>query len=265
MLATISKGQFICINPKESVDLEGFFKLEKETSKGYSYFTATQKMIVKAVQKRDFFIIDAIYDSLNNLVRVVKNKIKHKIRKKSKKKNDVVNKEDKAPAIVAKPELKVLWVSRHNMQLDGYLTLQKMYPDYAICIYPCQPRILDSRKIVNLAIKLDCKIICAILNDKLFQDFLTDEDCKDLRILRAETTLVDSNHNYSPSRSFNIYKEKECSFLSWKDMKSSNRYSIKEDKLFINKLSAKDFYKGKLKKQKARKQEEKIYNEDFLL
>lgn len=35
---------------------------------------------------------------------------------------------------VRKPELRVLWVSRHNMALEGYITLKKLYKDYNVCV-----------------------------------------------------------------------------------------------------------------------------------
>lgn len=128
---------------------------------------------------------------------------------------------------VRKPELRVLWVSRHNMALEGYITLKKLYKDYNVCVYPCQPRVLEGRQILELAQKYNCTVVCAILSDRIFDDLVSDKvRIKDYTILRPELKVIETKQNYSPLKTLKIYTQKEYEFEYWEDMKTGMKIKL---------------------------------------
>lgn len=127
-----------------------------------------------------------------------------------------------------KPELRVLWVSRYNMLIEAYMTLKKLYKDYNVCIYPCQPRVLEARQIICLAEKYNVDIICSIMSDKIYTDLMSDATrIKKYTILRPSLKSIETNRNFSPLKSLKICKEKIYQFEYWEDMKTGMKIKLK--------------------------------------
>ena len=217
MLATIKSGQNILIDIKNSCRLEPFFKLVSSIKENdLAYFSALKDLILKVEQRKKGFVVKSIFASLKEMAKTTKKKIKAKKEKASKKKRN-------ENQLMVKPELKVLWLSRHNMLTEAYLDLiTNLYPDYYVNIFPCQPRILEGRQVFEAAAKFNCTVICAILSDELFQDVISNHvEANKYTILRPIMTVEETEYNYSPLHTLKVNKQKSYIFQHWLDVKSN--------------------------------------------
>ncbi len=228
MIATISKNQLILVDTMKSCDdIKDFFKMGRKVEDRYVWCAAVQDVIVKAEQSiKDSIVIKSIFNNFKDMMASVQRKVRKKLKKGGKNKHkkdktdDDKNKEN--VIVVGKPELRVLWVSRHNMSTEGYIDLTKMYPDYNVCVYPCQPRIIEARQIIELAKQYNCKVICAILSDDMFKDLVSRPETimRDYSIYKPILEVEDTGRNYSPKRSLAIRVQKEYNFIHWLDMRT---------------------------------------------
>ena len=235
MLAKINKGQLVLLNMRKSCDnIEGYFKLNKINKKGYGYFTSLFNIMVQGeYDKKGCFIVRKIFDSFSSLLENTKKKIlssikKEKVEKEQIQKEDELDKKSKSnkkkniPIVIdeKKKIKKVLWVSRHNMITQAYLDLQKLYPDYAICVYPCQPRVLEGKTIYELAEQYECNVICAILSDNIFNDLISNMNAYKYTILKPIITTDSTNRDVCPKHSMKKFKEKQYVFHNWYDVQT---------------------------------------------
>lgn len=251
MLAKINKGQLVLLNMKKSCEnINGYFKLNKINKKGYGYFISLFDIMVQGeYDKKGCFIVRKIFDSFSNLLESTKKKLMSSIKKddkenepikkgdeqnnkKNNNQNKSKNKKHNKEIVIEdnKKEIKrVLWVSRHNMITKAYLDLQRLYPDYAVCVYPCQPRVLEGKTIYELAEKYECNVICAILSDNIFDDLASNMNAYKYTILKPIITVDATNRDICPKHSLNKFKEKNYVFHNWYDVQT------KQNILFVNK------------------------------
>lgn len=217
MLAKINKGQLVLLNIKKSCsEIKKYFKESKiNIKKGYGYFISLYSIMVKGeYDKKKYFIIKTIINSFKDLVSINRNN--------SNKDVNTNNNFDKKECTSNNNKLlikNVLWVSRHNMLIDGYLDLQKLYPNYAICVFPCQPRVLEGKTVYEYAELYNCNIICAILSDNIFKDIITDLRANKYTILRPIITTKETDA--SVRKGLGVSKQRQYIFHNWRDMKNN--------------------------------------------
>ena len=237
MLAKINKGQLVLLNIKKSCsEIKKYFKESKiNIKKGYGYFISLYSIMVKGeYDKKKYFIIKTIINSFKDLVSINRNNsnkdvnTNNNFNKKEYTSNDFDKKEctsknfnkEKCTSNNNKLLIKnVLWVSRHNMLIDGYLDLQKLYPNYAICVFPCQPRVLEGKTVYEYAELYNCNIICAILSDNIFKDIITDLRANKYTILRPIITAKETDA--SVRKGLGVSKQRQYIFHNWRDMKNN--------------------------------------------
>lgn len=217
MLAKINKGQLVLLNIKKSCsEIKKYFKESKiNIKKGYGYFISLYSIMVKGeYDKKKYFIIKTIINSFKDLVSINRNNSNKDVNT-----NNNFNKKECTSNNNKLLIKNVLWVSRHNMLIDGYLDLQKLYPNYAICVFPCQPRVLEGKTVYEYAELYNCNIICAILSDNIFKDIITDLRANKYTILRPIITSKETDA--SVRKGLGVSKQRQYVFHNWRDMKNN--------------------------------------------
>lgn len=181
-------------------------------------------MVKGEYDKKKYFIIKTIINSFKDLVSINRNNSNQDVNTNNNfdKKECTSNNfnEEKCTSNNNKLLIKnVLWVSRHNMLIDGYLDLQKLYPNYAICVFPCQPRVLEGKTVYEYAELYNCNIICAILSDNIFKDIITDLRANKYTILRPIITAKETDA--SVRKGLGVSKQRQYIFHNWRDMKNN--------------------------------------------
>lgn len=217
MLAKINKGQLVLLNIKKSCsEIKKYFKESKiNIKKGYGYFISLYSIMVKGeYDKKKYFFIKTIINSFKDLVSINRNNSNKDVNT-----NNNFNKKECTSNNNKLLIKNVLWVSRHNMLIDGYLDLQKLYPNYAICVFPCQPRVLEGKTVYEYAELYNCNIICAILSDNIFKDIITDLRANKYTILRPIITSKETDA--SVRKGLGVSKQRQYVFHNWRDMKNN--------------------------------------------
>lgn len=208
MIITLKRGNRLPLAPGKS-DPDVLSQYFKELSAGY--YEVVKDVIVDAdkIQKERGWAIRKGAASLDEIISTKKKPAVKKQKRKGKKLKKYKN-----------GEQRILWVSRHNMQMSAYLALvDDIFKDSDVHIFPCQPRVNEAVQIVNLADQYECTTICAILPDEIFHELVS--QCSDrIRILRPILTAHDTGRSYCPKGTLTVKQQKEYHFHGWRDMET---------------------------------------------
>ena len=230
MLTPLKEGRIIIADPKKSKlsALEGYAKKQYESELGCVYVMekyAIANLDIRKVPKGDtihnILIIHDVFSSLE--------KAQEAFLPSSQKQKKAGKKKKEAPHFEVVPledeeEVRVLWCSRHNMQLEGYLSLcDDVFPGKIVRVFPCQPRIVDVQQIIRIADRFGCKAIAAILSDDLYRD-LVHSTTISRTVLKPHINMLETPSRYCPRGSKKAIVQRQYEFLNWEDLRTGYIY-----------------------------------------
>ncbi len=226
MIVTIKKGQNISVNEKDSnhaVLSEHFELLDKENKGSIREYVALKNLVMSADNMRSKGW--SIHNAAINVGELVKQQKEAGPRKEVN--EAALYKAGFEIKDLGDDEVRILWLSRHNMNTEAYLALQNdLFPGKRLQIIPCQPRIVDTVEVIRLAKRFGCDVICAVLKldginqyDELLQQLPA--RCQLYRPLLQSTA---TGAAFSPKSTLKIYQQKEYTFNGWMDMRTKKVY-----------------------------------------
>lgn len=226
MIVTIKTGQEILVNLKNTdpILLVEHFEIGiSGDCKGTRYYKALRNLILTAdnMGRKGW----GIHHAAINMDKMIKDK--QGIKPKKEEKNTTIYKEGFEIHDLADDEVRILWLSRHNMNTEAYLALQNdLFPGKRLQIIPCQPRIIDTIEVYRLAKRFGCDVICAVLKlDGINQyDELIQLVPASYQIYRPLLQSTATGATFSPKSTLKIYQQKEYTFNGWMDMRTKKVY-----------------------------------------
>lgn len=232
MVATIEQGQLITVNKRQSdaATLERYFEPVKDKEdEEKRYYTAKQKLLIFVEDHGDHgWALLAAAPTLSELVKLQKNQKKRRGEKRGKKVNLRKLAQKKAKQDARKPERRVLWFSRHNMDTRAYFALeQEIYPNERLRIIPYQTRIVEGADVLRIAEQYACDTICAVLKvqDGINQyDEILAQAGPKLDVFRPLFSQRETGRNFSPKGSMKVLYQDAYDFCGWMDMRTRKIY-----------------------------------------
>lgn len=232
MVATIEQGQLITVNKRQSdaATLERYFEPVKDKEdEEKRYYTAKQKLLIFVEDHGDHgWALLAAAPTLSELVKLQKDQKKRRGEKRGKKVNLRKLAQKKAKQDARKPERRVLWFSRHNMDTRAYFALeQEIYPNERLRIIPYQTRIVEGADVLRIAEQYACDTICAVLKvqDGINQyDEILAQASPKLDVFRPLFSQRETGRNFSPKGSMKVLYQDAYDFCGWMDMRTRKVY-----------------------------------------
>lgn len=232
MVATIEQGQLITVNKRQSdaATLERYFESVKDKEdEEKRYYTAKQKLLIFVEDHGDHgWVLLAAAPTLSELVKLQKDQKKRRGEKRGKKVNLRKLAQKKAKQDARKPERRILWFSRHNMDTRAYFALeQEIYPDERLRIIPYQTRIVEGADVLRIAEQYACDTICAVLKvqDGINQyDEILAQASPKLDVFRPLFSQRETGRNFSPKGSMKVLYQDAYDFCGWMDMRTRKVY-----------------------------------------
>lgn len=232
MVATIEQGQLITVNKRQSdaATLERYFEPVKDKEdEEKRYYTAKQKLLIFVEDHGDHgWVLLAAAPTLSELVKLQKDQKKRRGEKHGKKVNLRKLAQKKAKQDARKPERRILWFSRHNMDTRAYFALeQEIYPDERLRIIPYQTRIVEGADVLRIAEQYACDTICAVLKvqDGINQyDEILAQASPKLDVFRPLFSQRETGRNFSPKGSMKVLYQDAYDFCGWMDMRTRKVY-----------------------------------------
>lgn len=232
MVATIEQGQLITVNKRQSdaATLERYFEPVKDKEdEEKRYYTAKQKLLIFVEDHGDHgWALLAAAPTLSELVKLQKDQKKRRGEKRGKKVNLRKLAQKKAKQDARKPERRVLWFSRHNMDTRAYFALeQEIYPNERLRIIPYQTRIVEGADVLRIAEQYACDTICAVLKiqDGINQyDEILAQAGPKLDVFRPLFSQRETGRNFSPRGSMKVLYQDAYDFCGWMDMRTRKVY-----------------------------------------
>lgn len=232
MVATIEQGQLITVNKRQSdaATLERYFEPVKDKEdEEKRYYTAKQKLLIFVEDHGDHgWALLAAAPTLSELVKLQKDQKKRRGEKRGKKVNLRKLAQKKAKQDARKPERRILWFSRHNMDTRAYFALeQEIYPDERLRIIPYQTRIVEGADVLRIAEQYACDTICAVLKvqDGINQyDEILAQASPKLDVFRPLFSQRETGRNFSPKGSMKVLYQDAYDFCGWMDMRTRKVY-----------------------------------------
>lgn len=232
MVATIEQGQLITVNKRQSdaATLERYFEPVKDKEdEEKCYYTAKQKLLIFVEDHGDHgWVLLAAAPTLSELVKLQKDQKKRRGEKRGKKVNLRKLAQKKAKQDARKPERRILWFSRHNMDTRAYFALeQEIYPDERLRIIPYQTRIVEGADVLRIAEQYACDTICAVLKvqDGINQyDEILAQASPKLDVFRPLFSQRETGRNFSPKGSMKVLYQDAYDFCGWMDMRTRKVY-----------------------------------------
>lgn len=232
MVATIEQGQLITVNKRQSdaATLERYFEPAKDKEdEEKRYYTAKQKLLIFVEDHGDHgWVLLAAAPTLSELVKLQKDQKKRRGEKRGKKVNLRKLAQKKARQDARKPERRILWFSRHNMDTRAYFALeQEIYPDERLRIIPYQTRIVEGADVLRIAEQYACDTICAVLKVQdginQYDEILAQANPK-LDVFRPLFSQRETGRNFSPKGSMKVLYQDAYDFCGWMDMRTRKVY-----------------------------------------
>lgn len=232
MVATIEQDQLITVNKRQSdaATLERYFEPVKDKEdEEKCYYTAKQKLLIFVEDHGDHgWVLLAAAPTLSELVKLQKDQKKRRGEKRGKKVNLRKLAQKKAKQDARKPERRILWFSRHNMDTRAYFALeQEIYPDERLRIIPYQTRIVEGADVLRIAEQYACDTICAVLKvqDGINQyDEILAQASPKLDVFRPLFSQRETGRNFSPKGSMKVLYQDAYDFCGWMDMRTRKVY-----------------------------------------
>lgn len=232
MVATIEQDQLITVNKRQSdaATLERYFEPVKDKEdEEKCYYTAKQKLLIFVEDHGDHgWVLLAAAPTLSELVKLQKDQKKRRGEKRGKKVNLRKLAQKKAKQDARKPERRILWFSRHNMDTRAYFALeQEIYPDERLRIIPYQTRIVEGADVLRIAEQYACDTICAVLKvqDGVNQyDEILAQASPKLDVFRPLFSQRETGRNFSPKGSMKVLYQDAYDFCGWMDMRTRKVY-----------------------------------------
>lgn len=232
MVATIEQGQLITVNKRQSdaATLERYFEPVKDKEdEEKRYYTAKQKLLIFVEDHGDHgWVLLAAAPTLSELVKLQKDQKKRRGEKRGKKVNLRKLAQKKAKQDARKPERRILWFSRHNMDTRAYFALeQEIYPNERLRIIPYQTRIVEGADVLRIAEQYACDTICAVLKvqDGINQyDEILAQASPKLDVFRPLFSQRETGRNFSPKGSMKVLYQDAYDFCGWMDMRTRKVY-----------------------------------------
>lgn len=232
MVATIEQGQLITVNKRQSdaATLERYFEPVKDKEdEEKRYYTAKQKLLIFVEDHGDHgWALLAAAPTLSELVKLQKDQKKRRGEKRGKKVNLRKLAQKKAKQDARKPERRILWFSRHNMDTRAYFALeQEIYPNERLRIIPYQTRIVEGADVLRIAEQYACDTICAVLKiqDGINQyDEILAQAGPKLDVFRPLFSQRETGRNFSPRGSMKVLYQDAYDFCGWMDMRTRKVY-----------------------------------------
>lgn len=232
MVATIEQGQLITVNKRQSdaATLERYFEPVKDKEdEEKCYYTAKQKLLIFVEDHGNHgWVLLAAAPTLSELVKLQKDQKKRRGEKRGKKVNLRKLAQKKAKQDARKPERRILWFSRHNMDTRAYFALeQEIYPDERLRIIPYQTRIVEGADVLRIAEQYACDTICAVLKVQdginQYDEILAQANPK-LDVFRPLFSQRETGRNFSPKGSMKVLYQDAYDFCGWMDMRTRKVY-----------------------------------------
>ena len=236
MVATIEQDQLITVNKRQSdaATLERYFEPKEDGDRGETYiYKAKQKLLIFVEDHGNHgWALIAAAPTNGELVKLQKSKEKH-----GKKVNLRKLAQKKAKQDARKPERRILWFSRHNMDTRAYFALeQEIYPNERLRIIPYQARIVEGADVLRVAEQYACDTICAVLKAQdginQYDEILAQANPK-LDVFRPLFSQRETGRNFSPKGSMKVLYQDAYDFRGWMDMRTRRVYGtpFKEESL----------------------------------
>lgn len=232
MVATIEQGQLITVNKRQSdaATLERYFEpVKNKEDEEKRYYTAKQKLLIFVEDHGNHgWALLAAAPTLSELVKLQKDQKKRRGEKRGKKVNLRKLAQKKAKQDARKPERRILWFSRHNMDTRAYFALeQEIYPNERLRIIPYQTRIVEGADVLRIAEQYACDTICAVLKiqDGINQyDEILAQAGPKLDVFRPLFSQRETGRNFSPRGSMKVLYQDAYDFCGWMDMRTRKVY-----------------------------------------
>lgn len=236
MVVTIEQDQLITVNKRQSdaATLERYFEPKEDGDRGETYiYKAKQKLLIFVEDHGNHgWALIAAAPTIGELVKLQKSKEKH-----GKKVNLRKLAQKKAKQDARKPERRILWFSRHNMDTRAYFALeQEIYPNERLRIIPYQARIVEGADVLRVAEQYACDTICAVLKAQdginQYDEILAQANPK-LDVFRPLFSQRETGRNFSPKGSMKVLYQDAYDFRGWMDMRTRRVYGtpFKEESL----------------------------------
>ena len=241
MVATIEQDQLITVNKRQSdaATLERYFEPKEDGDRGENYiYKAKQKLLIFVEDHGNHgWALIAAAPTIGELVKLQKSKQKKSGEKHGKKVNLRKLAQKKAKQDARKPERRILWFSRHNMDTRAYFALeQEIYPNERLRIIPYQARIVEGADVLRVAEQYACDTICAVLKAQdginQYDEILAQANPK-LDVFRPLFSQRETGRNFSPKGSMKVLYQDAYDFRGWMDMRTRRVYGapFKEESL----------------------------------
>ena len=241
MVVTIEQDQLITVNKRQSdaATLERYFEPKEDGDRGETYiYKAKQKLLIFVEDHGNHgWALIAAAPTIGELVKLQKSKQKKSGEKHGKKVNLRKLAQKKAKQDARKPERRILWFSRHNMDTRAYFALeQEIYPNERLRIIPYQARIVEGADVLRVAEQYACDTICAVLKAQdginQYDEILAQANPK-LDVFRPLFSQRETGRNFSPKGSMKVLYQDAYDFRGWMDMRTRRVYGtpFKEESL----------------------------------